>query len=139
MVAFVALYGAILSTVTCIRQNREKQVKIKVNVELNTSITLYKDANPDEFVIEAANIGLITTTIYSCSVLHKKQIFTMHCDSLPFRFTPGECWSDKQYLVFLHTRLREAGCGDIIHIRVQLSDGAGRKFISKPLKLILHN
>lgn len=139
--AAVALYGAILSTVTIVLHKREKRQKIKVKLWLGfvgNKIAGIKNV----VLMEAANAGSVQVYLANYSYYlpdsKKKLVGKFESDKpIPCTLAPGEgvqVWFDSKKFVDL---IKAEGFEKEVTVAAEFSNKAGRVFRSKPEKLEL--
>lgn len=132
--AVIAIYGALLSTVTFALHKLEKRQRIKVKLWLG--FVAVGPSNPEDVVImEAANAGSVAVHLSNCCIrLPDKQQFVarFHYDKpLPVTISPGE--SVQAFLAsekFMET-LKKNDYPTIVTVSAEFSNKAGKVFRSK--------
>jgi hypothetical protein len=140
VIAIVAAYGAIMSTITFILRRKEKQRQIKVSLS-NGVFPIGQDPSELMLIIEVSNPGIRDVTINVPSIIlpDRRSIVFPNPQSnvqFPYKLEEGtKClvWSEMKNLAQI---LKRNGFTGIIKINVEVCNDAGRKYKSKkPWKL----
>jgi len=141
IVAVVAVYGAVFSTITFVSRKKEK--KRQLEIKFSNGFLMYGQ-EPGEFVlfVEVSNPGYrdVTINIPSLILPDKKVVAFIDPYQSDVRFphklaegTNCKVWTEMRDLA---QNLKEHGYSGIIEINAKVEDGAGNIYRSrKPWKL----
>lgn len=139
IVAATALYGAVLSTYTLVRQNKNKKPSIKVSISTGF-VTDFTCLGPVRVMVTAANDGHVPVMVVSWAIRlpDKTSLVVPGAETsrtLPVSLAPGEnctMWVDRDDVV---QKLIKIGYSGRVPVRAVVSDAIGNKFYSKTIKL----
>lgn len=135
--ALVALYGAILSTIAFIRQNRDRKPRVKVTMSLGLVFHQLQGSSGTQLIVEAANSGQVNITIGSWSIRYpgKKKLFdqlALVSPQLPAELSPGQKVTICMEYARLRNSLLKHGYSRKVKVRGEVADGLGNRYLSKP-------
>jgi hypothetical protein len=135
--ALVALYGAILSTIAFIRQNRDRKPRVKVTMSLGLVFHQLQGSSGTQLIVEAANSGQVNITIGSWSIRYpgKKKLFdqlALVSPQLPAELSPGQKVTICMEYARLRNSLLKHGYSRKVKVRGEVVDGLGNRYLSKP-------
>lgn len=141
IIAIVAVYGAIMSTITFISRSKEKQSQLKVEISNGLIGTAGAGVSEVMLFIEIYNSGYRDVTINVPKIILPNRKIVVFPNPLsdvtfPHRLKEGSSCKVWTELKDLAQNLSEHGYTGIIKINADVYDGAGRRHkSSKPWKL----
>jgi len=100
IIAIMALYGAVIATITLVRQIRQGKVRVKVKASLGFMMTTINPSGEEIYTFTASNHGFRTITLSNFGLLApdiNKYIFIpippvdIPSPEFPYELMPGSC------------------------------------------------
>ena len=135
IVAVVAIYGAVISTITFFSRRNEKQRQLKVR--FSNGFTIFgQNFSELMLIIEVSNPGFrdVTINVPSLILPDRKPVVFPNPQSnvrFPYKLEEGtKCmvWTEMKDLA---QNLKENGYTGILKIDAEVDDGAGRRYKSR--------
>jgi hypothetical protein len=140
--ALVALYGAVLATITFVHQRR------KDRTEVTTTLSIGLEALPSyvsepQLLLQAANTGFRPVTLGSgfLKLPDNRTLVFPNARSdvrFPHELQPGKSCLTMTDVREVANELRSEGFSGIIEIRAAYRDQTDKEYVSKPFKLNLN-